>query len=250
MRRPPKHVLVASYPRSGTHLVINLVRQALQLEDLNRWRDVPVLSPRMFLAADDNVRAINAYIDQVNAYIDQVTFDTHCDCASCDKPVVWKTHHCPSIFRGKLFDAIIYVVRDPMDTLYSHWVFFHRRYELINVSFVDFCLHYPPRDLARGDWFQMIPPPANILERLWMHRQQWQMRPDVLVVNYDHLLRNPGVATTKVTEHLVGWPYPLILPGEPVGVNPYRGLSGSAKRHLPPEQYAEVFQAYRERAAR
>jgi hypothetical protein len=194
-----RHVLVASHPRSGTHLTIDTLRvnlEALADDYVNVDRMLPGHSTRL---APEDFRSL---------------LDGH------QKPQVIKTHATPDLaafafdptaleIAGKVKrnSRLVYVYRDGRDVLTSSYHFDKfRAPDLPDRTFGEFLRS--PSLMVPVNW----PPEMTPLECWVRHVSEWLEVEGCLTVSYEELVRDPDAALRKLAAFLGLPPPPAVKP--------------------------------------
>lgn len=181
----PDHVpiLVAAHPRSGTHLVLDLLRR--HFRETRSWRmwgrPVDYLYLNLERLAADHRRFSSSKARKILSGAPAPLMKTHYLPDFSESWVAEESGPLPQEWREKVAQAKkIYVYRDPRDVMVSYKQFmsgFDSR--AAEQGLLDFVL--APHWSGRGDrlgWWQT-------------HVESWAARPDVLVIAYEELTAAP-----------------------------------------------------------
>jgi len=181
-----KKILVASFPRSGTHFLINTLSSNCQGVH-NGWIDV--------INSERSKWVSNITEDNFRAKIREQLVDVYYP-SRINKPL--KTHHQMYVFEEYLselldFYDIFYMVRDPRDTLVACFHFYNRTdFEpfIKDPRIASFIRHplWGVRSEVRPFSFSYVKP-ANIVDKWQKHVLSWLLYKDrgVHFVHYSDL---------------------------------------------------------------
>lgn len=222
-------VYVISHERSGTHLALNLLYRNLYITQT--FHDLPVWPGRGLGQASlgdhwrrqgDRIRGFRASGGLVKSHVDANVFQQFFPAA-----------------------PVVYVLRDPRDTLVSFYHFlnhpdFHANNpglnDLLCSSFAEF-LRRPLSDFLRFG-FSLDGVASNVMERWALHVRGWLTAPHVTVVRYEQLLRDFRSAIRSVARSSRLWPKLRMSPvefGSGGFILPRKGVSGDWRNHFPPD---------------
>ncbi len=187
--RTCRPVFVASHPRSGTHVTIDLIRR--QFAECRSWKWPGEYLDHVYLDVD-HMRAGHGWLiapSKANRLLRRAP-----------RPVV-KTHCRPGFrelgaayagFVASLYASgrTVYVYRDGRDVLCSAHVWLQIADPSARVTLAEF-LRQP--DAATG---------LNRVSTWAEHVRAWRARPGVLAVAYEDVLAEPRAAIERIGEHL------------------------------------------------
>ena len=228
---------VISHERSGTHFLINtILRNTYIRQD---WHNIGE-----WFGPYDDPRTRFAHIDAFNAKWDQLG----------RKATIIKSHCDRDLFEARYKKAkVIYVLRDPRDTLTS-WFHYLNRDEFYHYnpqvpdhrceSFSKF-LRKPVTPFLRYS-YSLHGNFSNVAERWASHVSGWLEASDTLVVRYEGLLRDYKSVLIKISDFLG---LRLRLLTRPVGLHdmlsilPRKGIIGDWRNI-----FSEADEAFLQRA--
>jgi len=181
-------VIVATHPRSGTHLVLDFIRK--QFADCRSWKYLAETKNHLYLDIDPllfssrickNDRDKIRFAQKILKRAKHPTIKTHCLKRHLD-------HH--SQWSNKLIEKskIVYVVRDGRSVLCSLHPFVKGYSEKAQCSFRDF-IRQESNGMSRcKKW-------AN-------HVTEWMNTPDILFIRFEDVIKNTEATLAKIGEHL------------------------------------------------
>jgi hypothetical protein len=190
---PP--VVVASHPRSGTHLFIDLLRRHLPCCDAWKWPGERL--DRLYLSIDE-LGARRNRLDEATAR--RIV-------RRCERPLV-KTHAWPGYTETFLEPhhdglpecwqqwlsqeaTVLYVYRDGRDVLAS--------YQLMRAR-----MDAEAETIDLGDFIRQSDPkaPRNRVARWARHVREWRSHPDVMTVSFEQIFSDPKQIIQKVADKM------------------------------------------------
>lgn len=188
-----KPILIATFPRSGTHLTIDTLRA--QFAECRSWKLPVEPLDRLFLTLDLLVRpkrnlshesAIRILRRAKRPIIKTHALPDFQDVQLFRDPVV----ALPSVWKDWLREnaTILYVVRDGRDVLASMHSLIQIRRPETRVRFGDF-LRLPNRDV-------------NFVRSWANHVRDWIQLANVFVLRFEDLRRDPEKTIARIGEHL------------------------------------------------
>ena len=185
-------VVVASHPRSGTHLVIDLLRR--HFPDCQIRKAWGQRLDRLYCNVDE-------LMNNDGALTEPEAFDI---LSRADMPVI-KTHSFPSFESGFFEDhrqslphrwtewldahaSVVYVHRHPCDVMASYHQF-RASYEAASRT-------------ALSDFIRAEHDGASRIERWANHIRAWTRRPDVLAIRFSDILSSPASIVERISTHL------------------------------------------------
>lgn len=198
MRAAPSHnlVTVVSFPRSGTHLVLDTLRAnftALSKRKLPLQHAHRVLVDLDRLRATRNVPPLELSQRDLSKVSKGKLGKTH-SFVSGWAPGGWFSGLMQVTLSSPLF---IYVVRDPVKTLASAWVYTKALKDNVPETFLEFAENYPPSELGflEVDGSDIVSAWAN-------HVRGWTAAGSALVIDFDKLLRSPTSEIERIARHI------------------------------------------------
>lgn len=219
-------IFVISHERSGTHLALNLFYRNLHLTQ--DFFDFPIW-PGPY--AGDKARD-DYWHGVVNRWE-----------ARGRKGGLLKSHveaDVFEIFLPKL--PVVYVLRDPRDTLVSFFHYLNRaEFHTNNITagshycdnFREFLCRPLSDFLALG--FTMAPNSANVMERWASHVSGWLRRDKIFVVRYEEMLKDYRTVVRAVSRHTRAWTRRSMQPfrfGEGGTILPRKGVVGGWREYF------------------
>lgn len=214
---------ITSHERSGTHLAINLCYRNLYIQQ--HFYDLPNFRGKCLSPA-----AIQSHWS---------SFSTEWLANSCKGGII-KSHCEQPIFKAHLPPApVVYILRDPRDTLVSFFRFlnsdvFHRNNpgleQLRCKSFGEFLRR--PLDPFLEFGFSMNGGAKDVVERWARHVKGWTTGKSAMILRYEEMKTAPRLCVMKVAAHVRAMPkltFNDYLLGEPGAILPGKGIVGSWK---------------------
>lgn len=217
---------VISHERSGTHLALNLLYRNLYIpqafSDLPVWRessDGGASAAEHWQGQAEKMHRFRAGGGLVKSHFDAGVF------GKCMPPA-----------------PVVYVLRDPRDTLVSFYHFlnhpeFHANNpgleELRCRDFAEF-LRRPLNDFLRLG-FTLDGVASNVMERWGLHVSGWLAVPGVIVVRYEQMLRDFRRTVLSVARGAKVWPKLRMSPvafGSSGFILPRKGVAGDWTSHF------------------
>lgn len=212
--RPFNPIIVASFPRSGTHLVLDTLRASFA--ELSKAKMPWEHTHRVFVDLDKIwLRSGSSASGLSKRDISRVRGlrlgKTH-SFASAWSPGEWFSSLMQETDHSPLF---IYVMRDPVKVLASAWVYTMALKENVPETFLEFAEKYPAAELGRS--FESY---GNDLVSAWaMHVRGWGGTASVLIVDSDELIRSPVSEIKRIADHIgCRPPGSVVLPRPPSGL--------------------------------
>jgi hypothetical protein len=230
---------VIAHERSGTHLALNLCYRNLHIrQDFHDFRGWCGPYDRTGGREEHWRRTSEAWLSRPN------------------KPGLIKSHCEAPVFARFLPKAkVVYVLRDPRDTLVSFYYYlnsdaFHLHNETAGdhrcSNFSEF-LRRPLSDFL-GNEFSAQGGYCNVMERWAAHAKGWMDAPDALIINYEDMLQDWRRVVRAVAWHVGAWPKLRMKNfslGETGAILPRKGISGDWKNHFKTDDLAELDSALR-----
>lgn len=219
-------IYVFSHERSGTHLALNLIYRNLYIQqhflDLPVWKKIETNSTD----ADQHWKQCGKIVQE----------------KLCSGGLI-KCHCEVEIYR-KFLPAlpVVYVVRDPRDTLVSFFYYLNNKEfhannpgleHLSAESFSDF-LRRPLDEFLRFG-FSLDGVMHNVVERWARHHAGWIQEPACLVVRYEDLLQRMVPSVWKIALFAKVFPKFFMRAykvGEKGAILPRKGIVGDWKNHF------------------
>ena len=183
-------ILVASHPRSGTHLVIDLLRRQFKSTRNWRWWGLPLdyLYLNLERLGSSNRRFSDKLARKIVNRPRRALFKTHFE---ADFSQSWvpeeSTHPGPAWMNLLAKSKVIYVVRHPMDVM---------------VSYHQFLVGIDPEIAALSlQEFMRSPHRAGQTDRLgwWQrHLTGWEARTGTLILRYEDIVADTGPVLDRI----------------------------------------------------
>lgn len=236
-RKTPIYII--SHERSGTHLALNLLFRNLYIQqhflDLPVWKKIATHS----IDADQHWQQCDNNVQET--FFLGGLIKCHCEFE------IYKN------FLPKL--PVVYVVRDPRDTLVSFFYFLNNKQFHINnpglahlacESFSEF-LRRPLDEFLRFG-FSLDGAMHNVVDRWARHYAGWKNESSCLVVRYEDLLGRMIPSVLKIALFAKVFPKVFMRPykvGEKGAILPRKGIVGDWKNHFSREdlEFAETILA-------
>lgn len=187
-------ILVASHPRSGTHLLIDFIRR--QFPGTNIRKPSFAALDRLYLNVERTTSS-NRVFDwgDCQSIFDRASHPILKTHYTADFSESWEKSETGTIHKN-LFEvinkaAIIYVYRNPMNVMMSYSSF----------------LGEPQNSTSKPDpiAFGAAPHWNNKISRLewWAHHVKgWRAKPQVLFLRYEDIVGDPAEALIKIEDHI------------------------------------------------
>ncbi|MEJ2367692.1 MAG: hypothetical protein P8Z49_04940 [Acidobacteriota bacterium] len=225
MSTESRAVVVASFPRSGTHLTIDTLRanfETLNISKLPLQRTDRTFVNIDHVAPDSTPRVSSSTMIKRLSGKRGVLIKTH------SKPGLWEEGEILSTLMQKAgrSPTFIYVLRHPIKVMLSAWEYVRLWDKDAPRTFANFIHNYPSSALI--PWESR---PYPMMEGWARHLIEWTSKEEVLVVNSETLSRNPSRILHQISDK-IGVPLPrtfeATLPPLP------EGLLGRLWRRLSP----------------
>jgi len=190
-------IVVASHPRSGTHLTLDLLRKQFSACQSSLWVWEPL--SHLYLNLDKLTDAQRYYdVEEACSLLGRA-----------DRPTV-KTHSLPALdqFSGRRHRLakevlsegdVLYVVRDVRDVLCSMYLWEKERHPEYDGSVSEYLRDPPDRPSYAAE---RPTTDLNYLQQWVQHVRAWVQGPDVLVLQFEDILHEPRLVIESLSERL------------------------------------------------